>query len=290
MQNNGFSTNKTWNVRGQIMDLSSPKIMGILNVTPDSFFDGSKYDDLQRALTQASRMIEEGVDIIDVGGYSSRPGADDINIAEETRRVVPVIDAIVKEFPATYISIDTFRSEVAKAALDAGAAIINDITGGDADPLLPKLAARERAPFVVMHTRGTPKTMNQLTNYDDVVGEVLSALQAKVKAYIELGMTDIAVDPGFGFAKTVGQNFEMLSKLDVFQMIGQPLLVGLSRKSMIWRTLETNPEGALNGTTSLNTIALMKGANILRVHDVKPAVECVKLVREFSIYEVRSTI
>jgi dihydropteroate synthase len=282
MQNNGFSTNKTWNVHGQIMDLSVPKIMGILNVTPDSFFDGSKHDDIQRALTQTGKMIADGADIIDVGGYSSRPGADDISVAEEIRRVVPVITAINKEYSGKPISIDTFRSEVASAAIDAGASIINDISGGDRDAELPKVAARHKVPYVVMHMRGTPKDMNALTGYTDVVKEVMSALQAKVKRLTDLGLTDMAVDPGFGFAKTVDQNFEMLSHLGMFRMIGHPLLVGLSRKSMIWRTLGTNAEGALNGTTALHAIALMKGANILRVHDVREAVQCVRLVQRVS--------
>jgi dihydropteroate synthase len=277
MQNNGFSTNKTWNVNGRLVDFSRPKVMGILNVTPDSFYDGDRYLDLPAALKQTEKMVKDGADMIDVGGYSSRPGADDITVAEEAERVVDIIAAIVKEFPGTAVSIDTFRSEVAEKALDVGASIINDITGGDHDPALRKLAIAHRAPYIVMHMRGTPKTMNKLTQYEHVVKEVIGELQKKVHDYQQEGLTDIAIDAGFGFAKTADQNFEMLRDLEAFAMIGRPLLVGISRKSMIWRTLEIKPEEALNGTTALNMVALIKGADILRVHDVKEAVECVKL-------------
>jgi len=277
MQNNGFSTNKTWNVSGRLVDLSTPKIMGILNVTPDSFYDGSRYNDISLAVKQAEKMIAEGAYIIDVGGYSSRPGAEDISPVEEANRVVNIIRSIAREFPHVLISIDTFRSEVAAKALDAGAGIINDITGGDHDKALRKLALENHAPYIIMHMRGTPKDMNQLTNYDDVTKDVITALQKKVHEFSVEGLVDVAIDPGFGFAKTVEQNFEMLRNLDAFKMIGKPLLVGISRKSMIWRTLEVKPDEALNGTTALNMVALQKGANILRVHDVKEAAECVKL-------------
>lgn len=277
MQNNGFSTKKTWNVDGRLVDFSKPKVMGILNVTPDSFYDGNRYLDPTVAIKQAEKMVEDGADMIDIGGYSSRPNADDIAADEEARRIVGIIETIAKEFPDLLVSIDTFRSEVALKALDAGARIINDITGGDHDPALRKLAISRRAPYIVMHMRGTPKTMNQLTQYGNVVKEVVGVLQKKVHDYQEEGLVDIAIDAGFGFAKTVEQNFEMLSNLEAFAMIGRPLLVGVSRKSMIWRTLEIKPEDALNGTTALNMVALMKGADILRVHDVKEAVECVKL-------------
>lgn len=277
MQNNGFSTNKTWNVNGRLVDFSKPKVMGILNVTPDSFYDGNRYSDPTAAIKQAEKMVKDGADMIDVGGYSSRPGAEDISSDEEVQRTVGIIKAIAKEFPGLLISIDTFRSAVAGKALDAGANIINDITGGDHDPALRKLAISRRVPYIVMHMRGTPKTMNQLTQYDNIVKDVISALQKKVHDYQQEGLTDIAIDAGFGFAKTVEQNFEMLTNLEAFAMIGRPLLVGVSRKSMIWRTLEIKPEDALNGTTALNMVALLKGADILRVHDVREAVECVKL-------------
>jgi dihydropteroate synthase len=277
MQNNGFSTNKTWNVNGRVVDFSTPKVMGILNVTPDSFYDGNRHFDHTAAIKQTEKMVKDGADMIDVGGYSSRPGADDISPDEEAQRVVGIITAIAKEFPGVPISIDTFRSEVGAKALDAGAVIINDITGGDHDPALRKLAVSRRAPYIVMHMRGTPQTMNKLTQYTNVVKEVITVLQKKVHDYQEEGLTDIAIDPGFGFAKTVEQNFGMLSNLEAFALMGRPLLVGVSRKSMIWRTLEIKPEEALNGTTVLNTVALLKGADILRVHDVKEAVECIKL-------------
>jgi dihydropteroate synthase len=250
----------------------------ILNLTPDSFYDGSHYNgNLSIAMKQVEKMVGEGADMIDIGGYSSRPGADDISPAEEIRRVIDVIAATAKNFPGIPMSIDTFRSEVAVRALDAGAEIINDITGGDHDPGLKQLAIARRTPYIVMHMRGTPKDMNQKAQYDDVVNEVLTSLQKKVYDFGQNGLTDIAVDPGFGFAKNVDQNFTMLNHLDVFRMTGKPVLAGLSRKSMIWRTLETKPEEALNGTTALNMVALMKGASILRVHDVKEAKECVKL-------------
>jgi len=277
MQNNGFSTNKTWNVNGRLLDFSKPKVMGILNLTPDSFYDGNRHFNPTAAIKQTEKMVKDGADIIDVGGYSSRPGADDISADEEEQRVIGVIKAIAKEFSNVLISIDTFRSEVAAKALDAGATIINDITGGDHDPALRKLAISRRTPYIVMHMRGTPKTMNQLTQYENVVKDIVKALQKKVNDYQQEGLTDIAIDAGFGFAKTVEQNFGMLSNLEAFAMIGRPLLVGISRKSMIWRTLEIKPEDALNGTTALNMVALLKGADILRVHDVKEAVECVKL-------------
>jgi dihydropteroate synthase len=274
---------KTWNIRGRLFDFSEPKIMGILNLTPDSFFDGNRYDEsLSSAMKQVEKMIGEGADMIDIGGYSSRPGADDISTEEEARRVLEVIASTSRQFPAVAISIDTFRSEVARKALDAGACIINDITGGDHDPGLRKLAAASRTPYIIMHMRGTPKDMNHKTQYEDVVKEVLASLQKKVFEFAKDGLTDVAVDPGFGFAKNVDQNFAMLNNLGVFRMIGKPVLAGISRKSMIWRTLETNPGEALNGTTALNMVALMKGASILRVHDVKEAKECVKLFKRLN--------
>ncbi|HMJ70566.1 MAG TPA: dihydropteroate synthase [Cyclobacteriaceae bacterium] len=283
MQNSGFSTNNTWNVRGRLVDFSEPKIMGILNLTPDSFYDGSRYNEnFSTAMAQVEKMITDGADMIDIGGYSSRPGADDISADEEARRVVDVIAATAKQFPGIPVSIDTFRSGVAQKALDAGAAIINDITGGDRDPGLRKLAIRYQVPYIIMHMRGTPKDMNQKTGYEDVVKEVLTALQKKVNEFAQEGLTDVAVDPGFGFAKNVGQNFTMLNNLSVFRVMGKPVLVGISRKSMIWRTLETTAGEALNGTTALNMVALMKGASILRVHDVKEAKECVKLFKRLN--------
>jgi dihydropteroate synthase len=283
MQNSGFSTNNTWNVRGHLIDFSEPKIMGILNLTPDSFYDGNRYNEnLSTAMKQVEKMIGEGADLIDIGGYSSRPGADDISPEEEARRVIGVIAATAKQFPRIPVSVDTFRSDVARKALDAGASIINDITGGDHDPGLRKLAITHQVPYIIMHMRGTPKDMNQKTGYENVVKEVLTSLQEKVNEFAQDGLLDVAVDPGFGFAKNVDQNFTILNNLDVFRMTGKPVLAGISRKSMIWRTLETTAAEALNGTTALNMVALMKGASILRVHDVKEARECVKLFKRLN--------
>jgi dihydropteroate synthase len=278
MQSKVFSMNKTLNLGGRLMELSTPRVMGILNITPDSFYDGNKHSSLKAALKQAEKMISEGADLIDVGGYSSRPGATDIPEVEETSRVLPVIQQIVKEFPDAFISVDTFRSKVARQAIEAGAVMVNDISGGEADAGMVAEVARQKAGYIIMHMRGTPQTMASLTEYDNLVKEVIGFFHPKVNGLISAGITDLIVDPGFGFAKTPDQNFELLKHLELFQMLGKPILVGLSRKSMIWRKLKTTAEYALNGTTSLNTVALLKGASILRVHDVKEAVEVVKLV------------
>lgn len=227
-------------------------------------------------------MLHEGAELLDVGGYSSRPGAVDISETEELKRVVPVIEALRKEFPEVILSIDTFRSEVAQSALYAGADMINDITAGDGDSKMYAVAAHTRAPYVMMHMRGTPQTMNQLTQYDDLVREIIEYFHIRIERLKNAGIKDIIIDPGFGFAKTAVQNFELLSKLDSFRILEKPLLVGLSRKSMIWRTLETSAEHALNGTSVLNTIALIKGASILRVHDVKAAHEVIALTSQLT--------
>lgn len=278
MQSNVFSTKKTLNLRGRILDLSTPKVMGILNVTPDSFYDGNRHITVSTALHQTEKMVSEGVDIIDIGGYSSRPGADDISEAEELSRVVPIIEGIRKEFSELIISIDTFRTPVARAAIESGASMINDISAGELDPSMFDLVAAVQVPYVAMHMRGTPQTMIKHTIYTNLVKEVIDHLHTKISKLHQLGVKDVVVDPGFGFAKTAAQNFELLRQLDALKILGQPVLVGLSRKSMIWRTLGITPDEALNGTTTLNTIALLKGASILRVHDVKEAVEAVKLV------------
>jgi dihydropteroate synthase len=277
MQSNGFSMNKTWNVRGRVIDVSSPLVMGVINVTPDSFYPASRHDSAQDALKVAGQMVADGADIIDVGGYSSRPGAEDIPADEEVRRTLPVVKALVREFPRTLISIDTFRSQVGAAALDAGATMINDISAGNLDAKLPSLAVSHNVPYVAMHMRGTPATMNNLTQYDDVVGEVLGYLEKRIAWLTAQGLKDLVIDPGFGFAKTVDQNFKLLRQLGALKMLGRPILTGLSRKSMIWRTLEVSPEESLDGTTALNMAALLNGASILRVHDVKPAKQCIKL-------------
>ena len=267
----------TINCRGNLIDLSTPKVMGIINVTPDSFYDGGKTFSEKEILKQAQKMLSEGATFIDIGGYSTRPGAEEISENEEIKRVVFAIEIILKNFPETLISIDTFRSEVAKNAVEAGAAIINDVAGGTLDPEMYKTVAKLKVPYILMHTRGTPKTMAKLTDYKNVTMEVLKDLSEKIALARAEGINDIIADPGFGFAKKREQSFEILNNLVLFQNLEVPILVGVSRKSMIYKTLETSAENALNGTTSLNTIALLKGASILRVHDVKEAVECVKL-------------
>ena len=269
----------TINCRGQLIDCSEPRVMGILNLTPDSFFDGGKYKDEHSILTQVETMIQQGADFIDVGGYSSRPGADDVASSEELNRVIPAIEAISKRFPECLISIDTFRSEVADGAIASGACMINDISGGDRDPNMPKVAAKHQVPYIFMHMRGTPQTMNQLTQYEDVVLEVTQELAKKLKQLRALGLNDLIADPGFGFAKTLEQNYTLLNHLEHLKLLEVPILVGLSRKSMIYRLLETQPDHALNGTSVANTIALIKGANILRVHDVLQATEAIHLIK-----------
>ena len=278
MQSNVFSTNKTLNIRGKLLDLSTPKVMGILNVTPDSFYDGGRLKSVEDALLQCDKMLLEGADFIDVGGYSTRPNAADISEKEELGRVLPVIQKIVKRFPETVISIDTFRSSVAKIAVEEGAAIINDISGGNLDGDMFKTVASLNVPYILMHSRGTPQTMKSLAQYDNLLKDIVTDLSKKINLLHALGVKDIIIDPGFGFAKSIEQNFELLAYLDYLKILDKPILVGVSRKSMIWKTLGVKPDDALNGTTSLNTIALLKGATILRVHDVKEGVECVKLL------------
>ncbi|HEY9045557.1 MAG TPA: dihydropteroate synthase [Ohtaekwangia sp.] len=276
-ENNFFSTNKTLNLHGRLVDLHTPKVMGILNITPDSFYSGSRYISEAEILTQAEKMIQEGATFIDVGGYSTRPGAAEITTEEELKRVTVAIRAISRNFPETFISIDTFRSEVARAAVTEGACMINDVSGGTLDAAMFETVARLKVPYILMHMRGTPQTMTQETAYNNLLKDIIDFFHQKIHVLHQLGISDIIIDPGFGFAKTVEQNFELLHNLNHFKILGKPILAGLSRKSMIWRTLSTTPEEALNGTTSLNTIALLKGAGILRVHDVRAAVEAVTL-------------
>ena len=268
---------QTINCRGKLIDLSIPKVMGIINITPDSFYDGGKTFSEKEMLKQAEVMLLEGATFLDVGGYSSRRGADDVSEAEEIRRVVEAIESILKNFPEVLISVDTFRSEVAKKAVEAGASLVNDISGGSLDGAMYKTVSQLKVPYILMHIRGTPKTMTGLTDYENVTIEVIKDLSEKIALARAEGVNDIIVDPGFGFAKKRNQSFEVLNNLELFQNLEVPILVGISRKSMIYGTLDTSAENALNGTTSLNTIALLKGASILRVHDVKEARECVIL-------------
>ncbi|PCJ66582.1 MAG: dihydropteroate synthase [Bacteroidetes bacterium] len=264
------------NIKGTLMDLSTPKVMGILNVTPDSFSDGGKYTDLDSAIMQAEKMVKEGVNILDVGGYSSRPGADEVSVEEELERVVPVIEKLhdVCDLP---ISIDTFRSKVARAAVDAGANIVNDISAGEDDELMITTVAELKVPYIAMHKQGVPLTMQDNPEYDNVLKNVFEYLLAKKEECLNAGIVDLIIDPGFGFGKTIEHNYELLRNLNHFQLLGIPILVGLSRKSMIYKVLDSSAEEALNGTSFLHAYALQGGASILRVHDVKEAVECVKL-------------
>lgn len=251
--------------------------MGIINVTPDSFYDGGKTFSEKNILTHTEKMLSEGAKFLDIGGYSTRPNADEISESEEIRRVVEAVEIILKNFPEALISVDTFRSEVAKKAVEAGAAMVNDVSGGTLDSEMFKTVAKLKVPYILMHMRGTPKTMTKLTDYKNVTIEVLKDLAEKITLARAESINDIIVDPGFGFAKTREQSFQLLNNLKLFKNLEVPVLAGVSRKSFIYKTLETSAENALNGTTSLNTIALLKGASILRVHDVKEAVECVKL-------------
>jgi len=278
VQNKLFSVNKTLKIEGELIDLTTPRVMGILNVTPDSFYDGGRHQQNDAILKQVEKMISEGADFIDVGGYSSRPGATDISAEEEANRVVPAITLIKKEFPSIILSIDTFRASVARHAIEAGASIINDVSGGQQDETMFAAVADLQVPYILMHMKGTPQTMTQQTQYTHLVKEVADYFTQRIIQLEALGVKDIIIDPGFGFAKNVEQNFTLLTNLDHLKILSKPVLVGLSRKSMIWKTLETTPDFAQNGTTVLNTIALMKGASILRVHDVKEAKEAIRLV------------
>ncbi|NJB72562.1 dihydropteroate synthase [Saonia flava] len=270
----------TVNCKGKLIDLKSPKIMGILNLTPDSFFDGGKYREKNIILNRVEKMLQEGATFVDVGAYSSRPGAIYVSEEEELNRIVPIIDLLLKQFPDILLSIDTFRSTIADACLEKGAAIINDISAGNLDDKMLQIIAKHQVPYIMMHMRGTPQTMQQQAVYENLLEDILFYFSQKIAIARSLGINDIIVDPGFGFAKTTEQNYELLQKLDLFQILELPVLVGLSRKSMIYKVLGGTGKEALNGTTALNMFSLNKGANILRVHDVKEAKECVALFNE----------
>lgn len=273
-----FKRKNSLNCRGKLFDLSTPKVMGILNITPDSFFDGGKYSTVSDAVKHTETMLAEGADIIDIGAISSRPGASLMTAEEELKRLKPVLKEINKNFPDIIISVDTFRSDVAKIMIeDYGVSIINDISAGNLDANMSKTVAELRAPYIIMHMLGTPATMQKDPQYKDVIFELIQYFQKKIHALVQDGVLDIIIDPGFGFGKTVEHNFKILKELSSFQIFELPILAGVSRKSMINKTLDCKPENSLNGTTSVNTIALMNGANILRVHDVKEAVETVKI-------------
>lgn len=267
----------TINCKQTLIDLSTPKIMGILNVTPDSFYDGGQYKDEDAILLQVENMLTSGATFIDVGAYSSRPNADFVTEAEELNRLIPIVNLLVEKFPEIILSVDTFRSEVAKQAVEHGAALINDISAGELDKLMLETIAKLQVPYIMMHMRGTPQTMQQQTDYRDLINDILFYFSEKIQKARQLGINDLIIDPGFGFAKTIAQNFELLEKLKLFNILDLPILGGVSRKSMIYKSLHTTAKEALNGTTALHMVALQNGAKILRVHDVKEAVECVKL-------------
>ena len=270
----------TINCHGKLIDLLSPKVMGILNVTPNSFYDGGKHSDEKSVLSQVENMLLEGATFIDIGAYSSKPSAEFVSESEEISRLVPMIQLVLKHFPETLISIDTFRANVANAAIENGACMINDISAGGLDDKMMQTVAQLQVPYVMMHMKGNPQTMQSLAQYENITKEMLLYFSEKVAQARSFGINDLIIDPGFGFAKTTEQNFEVMNNLELFQILELPMLVGVSRKSMIYKTLETEPDFALNGTTVLNTIALQKGANILRVHDVKEAMETIKLVSQ----------
>lgn len=269
---------KTINCNGKLIDLSVPKVMGILNITPDSFFDGGKYNNETTIINQVEKMLNDGAAFIDVGAYSSRPGAKHISEDEELERILPVIKFLIREFPKILISVDTFRSTIAEQCLNNGACIINDISAGFMDKDMFGTVAKLQVPYIMMHMQGTPQNMQSNPAYDDVVKEVLFYFSRKIAELRSLGINDIISDVGFGFGKTLIHNYQLLNHLELFKNLEIPLLVGLSRKSMLFKPLHINPDSALNATTSVNTIAVLKGAHILRVHDVKEAVETIKIV------------
>lgn len=269
-------------LKGKLYDLRTPIVMGVVNITPDSFFALSRYKSDRTLLQQVETFLSEGATIIDVGGYSTRPQAEQVSVDEEIRRISESLELIYKKFPDAVLSVDTFRSPVARIAVQQyGVAMINDISGGTLDQQMFETIADLQVAYVLMHTRGTPQHMQEQTDYEDVVAEVLQFLAKRVAQLRFLGVHDVVIDPGFGFAKTQAQNYEMMSKLSIFRQIHAPLLVGISRKSMIYKLLETNPEQALNGTTALNMLALIGGASMLRVHDVKEAIETIRIFNAY---------
>jgi dihydropteroate synthase len=283
-----FSRNFSLNCNGQLIDLSSPKIMGILNITPDSFYDGGRYTTKEAILNRVGTLLDEGADIVDIGAYSSRPGAQDISVEEELKRLHFALGIIREKYPEAILSVDTFRADVAKSVVtDYKVAIINDITAGEADPEMFDMVAELQVVYILMHMKGIPQNMHLNPSYDNMVKEIFGFFSKKINFLKSLGVNDIIIDPGFGFGKTIIHNYQLLNQLDTFKIFELPLMIGLSRKSMIYKVLDTTPEKALNGTTALNILALVNGTNILRVHDVAPAVETLRL---FERYVTGSTI
>lgn len=276
-----FCMMKVLNCRGKLLDLSTPIVMGVLNITPDSFYAGSRIENIDDSIVKCAKMLEEGADIIDIGAYSSRPGAEDISENEELKRLLPFLEELLKNFPETIFSVDTFRFNVARIAVEKGAAIINDISGGDENMF--ETIAHLGVPYILMHIKGNPQTMQENLQEGKILNEVMNYFSEKLNHLHHLGAKDIILDPGFGFGKTLEQNFELLKNFEQFRIFGKPVLAGISRKSMINKVLGTKPENALNGTTILNTLLLEKGADILRVHDITEAVEAVKLIRQINL-------
>lgn len=271
---------KSINCNGNLIDLTSPKVMGILNLTPDSFYDGGKYKSEKEILSQTEKMLAEGATFIDIGAYSSRPGAQPISEAEELARLLPILEIIVKTYPKALISIDTFRSAVARQAITSGACIVNDISAGNLDDKMFLMVAELQIPYIMMHMRGTPQNMQDCTVYDDLAKDIIFYFSKKINELRMLGLNDIILDVGFGFSKTLDQNYELLQNLNLFTYFDIPILSGLSRKSMLYKLLHISSKEALNATTTANTIALLQGSNILRVHDVKEAMESIKIVEK----------
>jgi len=279
----------TININGYMLDLSTPKVIGILNLTPDSFFEDSRMQTEKQVAQRVKQMLAEGADILDVGAYSSRPGADNVSAEEEMRRLREGLTVLRKEAPDAIVSVDTFRADVARMCIEEyGVAIVNDISGGEMDNQMFATIARARVPYIIMHMQGTPQDMQEAPHYENVLKEVMLSMANKVEKLHEMLVNDIIIDPGFGFGKTLAHNFELMAHLDEFEVFELPVLVGVSRKSMIYKTLGISPQEALNGSTVLHTIALNKGANILRVHDVKEAVQAIKLWQSVRQYEFKN--
>jgi dihydropteroate synthase len=270
------------NCKGKLIDISSPKVMGVLNLTPDSFYDGNKFNNEKKILNQVEKMLNDGATFIDIGAYSSRPGATHISEDQEKSRIIGTVELLITEFPDANLSIDTFRSSIADECLNAGASIINDITASEYDSEILKIAHKHNAPYVMMHMKGMPQDMMKQNKYDNLIKDIIYYFSKKIEAARTAKVNDIIIDPGFGFSKNIDQNYDILKNLGLLKSLDSPILVGLSRKSMIYKLLKTTPELALNGTTSLNTIALLNGAKILRVHDVKEAMECIKITNQFN--------
>jgi len=275
---------KTINCKGNLIDLSTPKVMGVINLTPDSFYDGGKLTSEKEILLQANKMLQEGATFLDLGAYSSRPGAKFVSEKEEIHRLLPVIKILLNEFPETLLSIDTFRSNVANESIYAGASLINDISAGTLDDHMFKIIAQHQVPYVMMHMRGTPETMMQNTDYTDLTKEVIYYFSERIAKARSFGINDLIADPGFGFSKTLDQNYELFNDLELFSYLNVPLLIGISRKSMIQKKIKTTAADSLNGTTALHAIAIQKGASILRVHDVKEAFETINLLQNLKFH------